>query len=141
MRRVRLTCIIPGIVALWAGVTFACVATVGAAGPPPPLVAQAATAVLTNSTPTESVPPANPLATAPSASAASGTSLAATPSSTETVDTGSAAAPPEPLPVVDTSSGPSRGQVIITLIGVIGALIVIPLTAFALIRLIATAGR
>lgn len=139
MRRVRLTYIIPGIVALWAGVTFACVATVGAAGSPP-LVAQAATVVLTPPTPAPTVPSANPLATAPDASSAAGTSPAATPPSTGTVDTGSAAAPPEPLAAVDTSSGPSRGQVIITLIGVIGALIVIPLTAFALIRLIATAG-
>lgn len=139
MRRARLTWAIPLIGLIWVGLTVACVAAVGAAGPT--LVAQAATAEPTGSAVTASTPVVSPLATAPSASGTAGTSLAATPPVAATVDTGSAAAPPEPLPVIDTSSGPDRGQVAIALIGVIGALIVIPLGAWGLIRLIATAGR
>ncbi len=136
MQRARRTCAIPLIIAVWAGMTVVCVAAVGAAGPGPSLVAQGATAPATGSAVTTGTP-----ASSPSSSAPSGSSTAGTPPVAATVDTGSAAAPPEPLPVVDTSSGPDRQSVIITLIGVIGALIVIPLGAWGLIRLIATAGK
>ena len=135
MQRGRLMWAIPVIVAIWGGLTIACVAAVGAAGSVPPLVAQAATVAPTSSAVTAITPVASSLATAPSASSA------ATPPVAATVDTGSAVAPPEPLPVVDTSSGPDRGQVIITLVGIVGALILIPLGTWGLIRLIATAGR
>ncbi|MDQ2783632.1 MAG: hypothetical protein M3Y58_01370 [Chloroflexota bacterium] len=109
------------------------------AAPPSSLVAQAATAG-----PTGSV--AAPLPTAVSGSVAPGASSVSVPAIPATAATASdvappVALPPSALPPVDTGGGPDRRTIIETLIGIAVAVVIVPLGALGLIRLIANAGR
>ena len=129
----------PRIIALaitTALITVAMVALVGvvSAAPPPSLVAQAATAGPIGSA-------SAPVPTTVSGSVVPDASVVAVPTISATAATASDVAAPSALPPVATSNGPDRGTVIETLIGIAVAVVIVPLGAMGLIRLIANAGR
>jgi len=129
----------PRIIALaitTALISVAMVALVGvvSAAPPQSLVAQAATAGPIGSA-SAPVPTTVSGTVAPDAPAVSNPAIPAT------AATASDVAAPSALPPVATSSGPDRGAVIETLIGIAVAVVIVPLGALGLIRLIANAGR
>ncbi len=128
MLRLPLIRAIPLVAALVIAATAAFASAVFAA--PPPLVAQVGTTVVPN---------------APSGSVVSGTAPAASPAIPATANAPSAVVPPSappPIPPsVETGGGIDRGALIETLIGVAAAIVLVPLGAWGLIRLIANAGR
>jgi len=113
----------------------AMVALVGvvAAAPPPSLVAQATAGPIGSAS--------APVPTTVSGTVAPGASAVSSPAIPATAATASDVAAPSALPPVDTGSGPDRGTVIETLIGIAVAVVIVPLGAVGLIRLIANAGR
>ncbi len=114
----------------------AMVALVGvvAAAPPSSLVAQAATAGPIGSA-------AAPVPTTVSGSVAPGASAVSIPAIPATTATASDVAAPSALPPVDTGGGTDRRAIIEALIGIAVAVVIVPLGALGLIRLIANAGR
>lgn len=117
-------------------ITAAMVALTGvvAAAPPSSLIAQAATAGPVGSA-------AAPVPTAVSGSVAPGASSVSIPAIPATAATASDVAAPSVLPPVDTGGGVDRRVIIETLIGIAIAVVIVPLGAVGLIRLIANAGR
>lgn len=115
-------------------VAMAALVGVVSAAPPPSLVAQAATAGPIGSA-------SAPVPTTVSGTVAPDASAVSSPATPATAATASDVAAPSALPPVDTGSGPDRGAVIETLIGIAVAVVIVPLGAVGLIRLIANAGR
>ncbi len=129
----------PRIIALaiiTALMTIAIVALVGivSAAPPSSLVAQAATAG-----PSGSV--AAPVPTTVSGSVVPGAPAVSIPTIPATAATAPDVAAPPALPPVNTGGGTDRRAIIESLIGIAVAVVIVPLGALGLIRLIANAGR
>ncbi len=130
MPRARLLWMIPVALVIVAA-TVSGIVAVSAADPP--LVAQAGTVAPGAS------PGASPIATAPAASVPSGTAIV--PSvAIPTAAAASVVPPPSIPPPIDTSSGPSQQEVLVTVIGIAAAVVFIAAVAWGLVRLIATAG-
>ncbi len=129
----------PRIIALaitTALMTVATVALVGgvSAAPPSSLVAQAAT-----TGPTGSV--AAPASTSVSGSVVPSASPVSIPTIPATAVTAPDVAAPSALPSVSTGRGTNWRTIIEALIGIVVAVVIVPLGALGLIRLIANAGR